>query len=119
MALATVAAMSSPSATSHKNVEMPAFSSAILSALASSMASPNRSEINTWCAIAARRLPLSMMAFLQYLAPSIAFLIGVLVYHEPLDPQRMLSLAAIWSGLAVYSVDLLKAAAARPGPALP
>jgi ubiquinone/menaquinone biosynthesis C-methylase UbiE len=36
-------------------------------------------------AIAARRLPLSMMAFLQYLAPTIAFLIGVLVYHEPLD----------------------------------
>jgi chloramphenicol-sensitive protein RarD len=60
-----------------------------------------------------------MMAFLQYLAPSIAFLIGVLVYHEPLDPQRMLSLAAIWAGLAVYSVDLLKAAAARPEPALP
>jgi chloramphenicol-sensitive protein RarD len=70
-------------------------------------------------AIAARRLPLSMMAFLQYLAPSIAFLIGVLVYREPLDLQRMLSLAAIWAGLAVYSVDLLKAAAARPEPALP
>jgi hypothetical protein len=31
----------------------------------------------------------------------------------------MLSLAAIWAGLAVYSVDLLKAAAARPEPALP
>ena len=70
-------------------------------------------------AIAARRLPLSRMAFLQYLAPSIAFLIGVLVYREPLDPQRMLSLAAIWTGLAVYSIDLLRAAAARPEPALP
>ena len=65
-------------------------------------------------AIAARRLPLSMLAFLQYLAPTIAFLIGVLVYHEPLDAQRMLSLAAIWTGLAVYSADLLKAASARP-----
>jgi len=63
-------------------------------------------------AIAARRLPLSMIAFLQYLAPTIAFLIGVLVYREPLDAQRMLSLAAIWAGLAVYSVDL--SLSARP-----
>lgn len=70
-------------------------------------------------AIAARRLPLSMMAFLQYLAPTLAFLIGVLVYHEALDTQRMLSLAAIWAGLAVYSVDLLKAAAARQEAPLP
>ncbi len=65
-------------------------------------------------AIAARRLPLSRLAFLQYLAPTLAFLIGVLVYHEPLDAQRMLSLAAIWTGLAVYSVDLLKSAGAGP-----
>ena len=65
-------------------------------------------------AIAARRLPLSMLAFLQYLAPTIAFLIGVLVYREPIDLQRMLSLAAIWVGLAVYSVDLLKTTGARP-----
>jgi chloramphenicol-sensitive protein RarD len=65
-------------------------------------------------AIAARRLPLSRIAFLQYLAPTIAFLIGVLVYHEALDTQRMLSLAAIWIGLAVYSADLLKATSAGP-----
>ena len=51
-----------------------------------------------------------IMAFLQYLAPTIAFLIGVLVYHETLDTQRMLSLAAIWAGLAVYSVDISRAA---------
>jgi len=60
-----------------------------------------------------------MMAFLQYLAPTLAFLIGVLMYHEPLDTLRMLSLAAIWTGLAVYSVDLVKAAAARQEVPLP
>ena len=70
-------------------------------------------------AIATRRLPLSMMAFLQYLAPTLAFLIGVLMYHEPLDTLRMLSLAAIWTRLAVYSVDLVKAAAARQEVPLP
>jgi EamA domain-containing membrane protein RarD len=48
-----------------------------------------------------------------------AFLIGVLMYHEPLDTLRMLSLAAIWTGLAVYSVDLVKAAAARQEVPLP
>ncbi|MBI5108027.1 MAG: EamA family transporter RarD [Rhodocyclales bacterium] len=64
-------------------------------------------------AIAARRLPLSVLAFLQYLAPTIAFLIGVRVYHEVLDTQRMLSLVAIWTGLAVYSYDLARASAAR------
>ena len=70
-------------------------------------------------AIATRRLPLSMMAFLQYLAPTLAFLIGVLMYHELLDPLRMLSLAAIWTGLAVYSVELVKVAAARQEVPLP
>ena len=60
-------------------------------------------------AIATRRLPLSMMAFL----------IGVLMYHELLDTLRMLSLAAIWTGLAVYSVDLVKVAAARQEVPLP
>jgi len=70
-------------------------------------------------AVAARRLPLSMMAFLQYLAPSIAFLLAVLVYHEPLDLNRTLVFAAIWLGLAVYSVDLFKSTAARTIPALP
>lgn len=70
-------------------------------------------------AIAARRLPLSRIAFLQYLAPTLSFLIGVLVYREALDAQRLLSLAAIWLGLALYSVDLLKAAAVRPETPLP
>ncbi|MCF8198044.1 MAG: EamA family transporter RarD [Sulfuritalea sp.] len=56
-------------------------------------------------AIAARRLPLNMMGFLQYLAPSISFLIAVFVYHEPMDPSRLAGFAAIWAGLAVYTYD--------------
>ena len=70
-------------------------------------------------AVAARRLPLSMIAFLQYLAPSIAFLLAVVVYHEPLDLGRSLTFAAIWLGLAIYSFDLLKTAAARTAVPLP
>ena len=64
-------------------------------------------------AVAARRLPLNMMGFLQYLAPSLTFLLAVLVYHEPLDLRRMLAFAVIWAGLAVYSIDLLRSANAR------
>ncbi|MDP2825101.1 MAG: EamA family transporter RarD, partial [Sulfuritalea sp.] len=52
-------------------------------------------------AISARRLPLNMMGFLQYLAPSITFLLAVFVYGEPLDLSRTLAFAVIWIGLAV------------------
>ncbi|MFH1873501.1 MAG: EamA family transporter RarD [Pseudomonadota bacterium] len=69
-------------------------------------------------AVAARRLPLNMLGFLQYLAPSITFLLAVLVYNEPLDLTRALAFAVIWIGLAVYSFDLFSTAAAR-APALP
>jgi len=64
-------------------------------------------------AIAARRLPLNMMGFLQYLAPSITFLLAVFVYDEALGLSRILGFAAIWIGLAVYSVDLLISANTR------
>jgi len=59
-----------------------------------------------------------VMAFLQYFAPSISFLVALLVYHEPLDMRRLATFAAIWLGLAVYSADLAKAMA-RPAAAAP
>ena len=64
-------------------------------------------------AVAARRLPLHLLGFLQYIAPSITFLLAVFIYGEPLDPGRTLAFATIWIGLAVYSVDLLRSAADR------
>lgn len=65
-------------------------------------------------AVAARRLPLNMMGFLQYLAPSITFLLAVFVYHEALDLSRALAFATIWLGLAVYTVDLFRASGTVP-----
>lgn len=64
-------------------------------------------------AVAARRLQLNMMGFLQYLAPSITFLLAVFVYDEPLNLTRTLAFATIWIGLAVYSFDLFRSAGAR------
>ncbi len=57
-------------------------------------------------AISARRLPLSMIAFMQYLAPTISFLVAVLIYHEPFNLARAVGFGAIWIGVAVYSFDL-------------
>lgn len=59
-------------------------------------------------AIGARRLPLSTIGMLQYVAPSITFLLAIFAYGEAMDAHRAASFAAIWAGLAVYSVDLLR-----------
>ncbi len=50
---------------------------------------------------AARRLHLSTVGFLQFLAPTISFVIGV-VQGEPLNALRLLSFALIWAGAAVF-----------------
>ena len=59
---------------------------------------------------AARRLPLSTVGFLQYLAPTGQFLLAVLAFGEPLARDRVLAFGWIWAGLAVFSVDLWRAA---------
>jgi len=64
-------------------------------------------------AVATRRLPLNMMGFLQYLAPTLTFLLAVFVYHEPLNLTRTLAFATIWTGLAVYTIDLFRSAGTR------
>lgn len=64
-------------------------------------------------AAAARRLKLSTLGFFQYLAPTLTFLLGVFVYHEPFDPARQLTFALIWLALAIYSVDSMIAGRAR------
>ncbi|WP_407278769.1 EamA family transporter RarD [Aromatoleum evansii] len=60
-------------------------------------------------AIGAQRLPLSTIGFLQYLAPSLNFLLAVFVFHEPFDAGQFAGFALIWAALAVYSVDMLRA----------
>jgi chloramphenicol-sensitive protein RarD len=56
-------------------------------------------------AIGARRLPLTTMGFLQYVAPSLTFLVAILLYDEPMTLARLAAFAAIWSGLALYTAD--------------
>ena len=54
---------------------------------------------------AARRLQLSTMGFFQYIGPSFMFCFGVFIYHEPLDPSKLVTFAFIWTALLVYSLD--------------
>jgi chloramphenicol-sensitive protein RarD len=62
---------------------------------------------------AARRLPYSTLGFLQYIAPSLQFLLAVLVFHEPFGHVQAACFAAIWAALAIFSVEAIRAARAR------
>jgi chloramphenicol-sensitive protein RarD len=61
-------------------------------------------------AAAARRLPMTVLGLLQYVAPTIQFLIGTLFLHEHLSPGRWASFSLIWIGLALFVVDALNRA---------
>jgi chloramphenicol-sensitive protein RarD len=64
---------------------------------------------------AARRLPLSTVGFLQYLAPTGQFLLAVGAFGEPLESGKLAAFGFIWVGLAVFSIDLWRTAGrARP-----
>jgi chloramphenicol-sensitive protein RarD len=56
-------------------------------------------------AYGARRIRLTTLGLLQYIAPSVQFLIGLFVYREPFDAARLQAFAFIWIGLVVYSAD--------------
>ena len=53
----------------------------------------------------ARRIRLSTLGFLQYLAPTGQFLLAILVYGEPLGRLRLASFVLIWIALALYSFE--------------
>ena len=54
---------------------------------------------------AARRLPLTTLGLIQYLAPVLQFAVGVGIRHEPLPPARLAGFALVWLALVVLSVD--------------
>lgn len=68
-----------------------------------------------WFAAGARRLRLSTMGFIQYLAPTCQFLLAVLAYHEPFTRRQLVSFGLIWAALAAYTLEsVLRLRAARP-----
>jgi chloramphenicol-sensitive protein RarD len=54
---------------------------------------------------AARNVTLATVGILQYIAPTLQFLLGVFVYAEPFSQTRLIGFAAIWLALAIYSAE--------------
>ncbi|HMQ34526.1 MAG TPA: EamA family transporter RarD [Chloroflexaceae bacterium] len=56
-------------------------------------------------AAGARRVTMTTLGLLQYIAPTMQFMLGVLVYGEALSPARLLGFGLVWVALAVYSLE--------------
>lgn len=56
---------------------------------------------------ATRRLRLSTMGFLQYLTPSLQFLLAVVVFGEPFSQPQIVGFSCIWTAIAIYTLDSL------------
>lgn len=64
--------------------------------------------------IGARRLTLTTVGLLQYIAPSLIFIEGAWLFGEPLSPWRLVSFALIWLALALATLDGLRRGRPRP-----
>lgn len=62
---------------------------------------------------ATRRITYSAIGFLQYIAPSLLFLMAAFVYNEPFSMTRLVTFIFIWSALLLVTVDTLRAHRAR------
>lgn len=56
-------------------------------------------------ASAAQRIPLTLIGLLQYIAPTMQFLLGVLVYAEPFPLERAIGFGIVWAGLIIFWVE--------------
>jgi chloramphenicol-sensitive protein RarD len=56
-------------------------------------------------AAGARRIPLATLGIVQYVSPTLQFLLGVFLFHEPMSAMKLVAFGFIWSALAVYSAE--------------
>ena len=66
-----------------------------------------------WFNASAKRLKLSTVGILQYVAPTGQFLLAVLLFGENFTPVHMVTFACIWAGLALYTADALRGSKGR------
>jgi chloramphenicol-sensitive protein RarD len=59
---------------------------------------------------AAKRVPLTMLGLLQYLAPTLQLIVGVWFYNEVLSAERLGWFGVVWIALAIYTYDSLSTA---------
>lgn len=53
----------------------------------------------------ARRVPMTLLGILQYVAPTIQFGLGIVLYHEPFSHNQLVGFAFIWVALALFTVE--------------
>ena len=56
-------------------------------------------------AAGARQIPLSVLGLLQYLSPTLQFLLGVWMFHEAFSPDRLVGFVLIWLALALFAAE--------------
>jgi len=54
---------------------------------------------------AANRISLTSLGLLQYIAPTLQFLLGVVVFDEPMPPLRWVGFALVWCALSIFTVE--------------
>jgi chloramphenicol-sensitive protein RarD len=57
---------------------------------------------------AATRIPLSTLGLMQYLTPTVQFLLGILFFHEPMPALRWVGFSLIWLALALFTAETLR-----------
>jgi len=55
--------------------------------------------------LAARSIPLTLLGILQYIAPTVQFLLGIFLYQEPFTTTRLVGFAIIWLALIIFSLE--------------
>ncbi|MCX6485356.1 MAG: EamA family transporter RarD [Rhodoluna sp.] len=58
--------------------------------------------------LAAQHLPLRYIGFMQYLTPSIQFVLALTVFHEPMPQVRWIGFGLVWVALVLLSTDLIR-----------
>ncbi|MGX0400503.1 EamA family transporter RarD [Staphylococcus pasteuri] len=54
---------------------------------------------------AAKRIPLSLTGFIQYVGPTIMFVLGIFLFNEPFDVHQLITFVFIWIGIILYSIS--------------
>ena len=54
---------------------------------------------------AVQRIPLSLMGILQYIAPTLQFLVGLMVYKEPFTAIQLTGFGMVWAALGIFSIE--------------
>lgn len=60
-----------------------------------------------WFALAAKRLPLSIFGFIQYISPTTSLMLAIFVFHESFTAQDLMHFGFIWSALVVFTLSTM------------